>query len=175
MAVYSFEGLVPIIAANAFVHPEATIIGDVTIGEGCYIAAGARLRGDLGAIVIGPGSNIQDNCVIHCLAYDRPTTLGPNCHIGHGAILHSVTFGAHVTVGMGAIVMDEVVVGDECIIGAGALVTTGMQIPPAKKVMGVPAKIRGDVSPEMIRQLTINTGVYHDLVRRYLREAEDKA
>lgn len=170
MAVYSFEGKVPVIAPSAFVHPEATLIGEVTIGEGCYVGPGARLRGDLGPIIIGPGSNIQDNCVMHCLAPHLPVKLGPNCHIGHGAILHSAVLGVHVTVGMGAIIMDQATIGDECLIGAGALVTAGTVIPPGKKVLGVPARIVGDVPPEMRQRLTENTGVYHDLARRYLHE-----
>lgn len=171
MAIYPFEDKLPVIAPGAYVHPEATIIGEVTIGEGCYIGPGARLRGDLGPIIIGPGSNVQDNCIMHCLAPHLPVRLGPNCHIGHGAIIHSAVLGVHVTVGMGAIIMDEVEIGDECLIGAGALVTSRTVIPPGKKVLGFPAKIVGDVTPEMRRQLTENTGIYHELAQRYLRDA----
>jgi carbonic anhydrase/acetyltransferase-like protein (isoleucine patch superfamily) len=170
VAIYSFEGKTPSIAPSAFVHPEATLIGEVVVGEGCFVGPGARLRGDLGPIIIGAGSNVQDNCVMHCLAEHLPVRLGPNCHIGHGAIIHSAVLGYHVTVGMGAIIMDEVEIGDECIIGAGALVTSRTVIPAAKKVLGVPARIVGDVSPEMQELLTRNTGVYHALVRRYRLE-----
>lgn len=170
MAVYPFEGKVPSIASSAFVHPEATVIGEVVIEEGCFIGPGARLRGDIGPIFVGRGSNVQDNCVLHCISPDRPVRLGPNCHIGHGAIIHSAVLGYHVTVGMGAIIMDEVEIGDECLIGAGALVTSRTVIPPGKKVLGVPAKVVGEVTPQMQELLTRNTGIYQELARRYLAD-----
>ncbi len=147
MSLYEFEGKRPKIAASAFVHPEAKIIGGVTIGEGCYIGPGAVLRGDWGNIVIGVGSNVQENCVIHA-APDVTADLGPASHIGHGAILHGCKLGEHVLVGMGAIIDEEVVIGDGCLIGAACLVPRGTIIPARKLVVGIPAKIKGDLTPE---------------------------
>jgi len=129
MPIYEFEGKRPHIDASAFVSPEATVIGDVTIGKGCYIGPGARLRGDWGAIRVGPFSNIQENCVIHA-APDDTVILAERSHIGHGAILHGPVLEEHVVVGMGAIIMDGVKIGAGSCIGAGALVTAGTVIPP---------------------------------------------
>lgn len=159
MALYEFEGKRPRIGKGTFVHPEATIIGDVTIGEGCYIGPGARLRGDWGAIEIGPRSNIQENCVIH-VSPSATAILGPRSHIGHGAILHTPRLGEHVVVGMGAIIMDWAVIGDGCCIGAGALVTEKMEIPPNKLVVGVPGKIVAEIGEEMRRRLEWGTEYY---------------
>lgn len=159
MGIYRFEDKKPSIGKSTFVHPEATIIGAVTIGEGCYIGPGARIRGDWGAVVIGSGSNIQENCVIH--VYPGETaSLGSRSHIGHGAILHTATLGEHVLVGMGAIIMDLVTIGDGCCIGSGALVTERTTIPPNKLVLGVPAKVVSDISDAMRQGLNAATGYY---------------
>ncbi|MDH4209541.1 MAG: gamma carbonic anhydrase family protein [Anaerolineae bacterium] len=147
MGFWEFEGKRPVVGADAFVHPEATLIGGVTIGEGCYVAAGAVLRGDWGDIVVGPGSNIQEHCVLH-VRPEETTILGPDCHIGHGAIIHGAHLGRHVMVGMHAVIHDGVVVGDEALIGSGCVVLPDMQIPPGKMVVGVPGKIVGDVSAD---------------------------
>ncbi|MCL6645644.1 MAG: gamma carbonic anhydrase family protein, partial [Dehalococcoidia bacterium] len=152
MAFYEFEGKKPVIGKGTYVHPEATIIGDVRIGEGCYIGPGARIRGDWGAVVIGPGSNIQENCVIHVMPGDT-AILGPKSHIGHGAILHTPRLGEHVLVGMGAIIMDYAVIGDGCCIGAGAVVREKTEVPPNKLVLGVPAKVASDIGEDMRKHL----------------------
>ncbi len=159
MPVYEFEGKRPRIDATAYVSPEATIIGDVVIGKGCYIAPGARLRGDWGVIVVGPFSNVQENCVIHA-APDEAVILAERSHIGHGAILHGPVLEEHVVVGMGAIIMDDVKIGAGSCIGAGALVTTGTVIPPGRLFLGVPAKDHGKIDKEMERYLEYATGVY---------------
>lgn len=162
MGYYSFEGRIPRVAEGAFVHPEATLIGEVEIGEGCYIGAGARLRGDWGRIVVGPGTNIQENCVIH-VKPEQTVVIGPACHIAHGAILHGPVLGYHVVVGMGAIIMDEAVLGDECCIAAGALVPARMHVPPGMLVMGSPGKVVGAVSKELRRHLLWGTALYQAL------------
>jgi len=159
MAFYEFEGKRPVIGKNTYVHPEATIIGDVTIGEGCYIGAGACIRGDWGAVVIGSGSNIQENCVIHVLPGET-AHLGSKSHIGHGAILHTPRLGEHVLVGMGAIIMDLANIGDGCCIGAGAVITGKTDIPPGKLVLGAPAKAVADITDEMRKSLEEATGFY---------------
>ncbi len=168
MAIYEFEGKRPSIGKGTYVHPEASIIGDVRIGEGCYIAAGARIRGDWGSIVIGPGSNVQENCIIHVYP-GRSGTMGPRSHIGHGAILHTPNLGEHVLIGMGAIVMDDVTIGDGCCIGAGALVTEKTEIPAFKLAVGVPTKIIGDISDDMRRALDEGTAHYQALPVRCLK------
>ncbi|MGI6308617.1 MAG: gamma carbonic anhydrase family protein [Dethiobacteria bacterium] len=165
MPVYEFEGKRPRIDATAFIYPEATIIGDVVIGKGCYVGPGARLRGDWGAIVVGPFSNVQENCIIHS-APDITTVLGERSHIGHGAILHGPVLEEHVVVGMGAIIMDDVKIGAGCCIGAGALVTAGTVVPPGRLFLGVPAKDHGQIDQEMEKYLEYATGVYMALPPR---------
>src|SRR5438477_4940858 len=136
----------PTIHSSVWIVPGATVIGDVTLEEESSVWYGAVLRGDINRIVIGPRSNVQDNAVIH-LDTDYPTTMGELVTIGHTAIVHACAIDNEVLVGMGAIILDDVEVGARSIIGANALVTLGMKIPPGRLVLGWPAKIR--------RQLTL--------------------
>ena len=168
MGYWEFEGKRPTVADGAFVHPEATVIGGVTIGEGCYVGAGAVLRGDWGDIVVGAGSNIQENCVLHV----RPgevMVLGPACHVGHGAVVHGSRLGRHVMVGIRAVIHDGVVIGDEALIGAGCVVLPDTEIPGGKVVVGVPGKILGDVSEEQKAAWAWGLGVYQALPARCLK------
>jgi len=165
VAFYEFERKRPEVADSAFVHPEATVIGGVVIGDGCYVGAGAVLRGDWGDVVIGPGSNIQENCVLH-VRPDEVTDIGPSCHIGHGAVIHGATLGTHVMVGAHAVIHDGVVVGDEALIGAGCVVPANMEIPGGKMVLGVPGKIVGDVSKEQKVAWRWGTKLYQGLPAR---------
>jgi len=152
MAIYEFEGKRPEIEPSTFVHPEAVIIGGVKLAAGCYVGAGAVLRADWGDIVVGEGSNIQENCVFH-VRVNECVTLGPSSHIGHASILHGCTLGVHVLVGMGSIINDNVEIGDGSFLGAGCVLTEGKKIPPGKLVVGVPGRVVGDVS-EKIRELS---------------------
>ncbi|MGI6120544.1 MAG: gamma carbonic anhydrase family protein [Desulfosporosinus sp.] len=172
MGIYEFEGKKPTIGEGCFIHPEATIIGNVTLGKGCYVGAGARIRGDWGKIIIGRESNIQENCVIH-VSVNETASLGNQSHIGHGAILHSTTLGEHVFVGMGSILMDGTKIGKGCCIGAGALVTENMVIPAYKLVVGVPAKIIGDVSEKLKTSLEEATAYYIGLPPRCIKELKE--
>ena len=165
--IFEFEGKRPRIGEGTYVHPEATIIGDVVIGEGCFIGAGARLRGDWGSIEIGPQSNIQENCVIH-VHPGHKAVMGARSHIGHGAMLHTPVLGEHVTIGMGAIVMNFCDIGDGCLIGAGALVMEKSVIPPYKLVVGLPGKIIGDINEAMRASLEAGTEYYIGLPPRCL-------
>jgi len=177
LPVYEFEGQRPRIGVNCYIHPEAVIIGDVDIGPECYIAPCAVLRGDLGSIIIGRGSNIQDNCTFHTYP-GKKTILGERSHIGHGAILHSAVLGKHVTVGIGAIILDECEIGDESLIGAGTVLTPGTRIPPASLVLGSPGKVVRTLNSTMNEQLNWGTDVYQELVGRYrvgLKKIEVKA
>jgi phenylacetic acid degradation protein len=166
MPLYSFEGRRPRIGKTSFVHEEAVIIGKVTIGEGCYVAAGAVLRGDWGEIEVGDGSNIQENVVIHARP-ESVTRLAADSHVGHGAILHGCTLEKHVLVGMGAILNDDVSVGENVVIGSGALIPPRQQIPPGVLVVGVPAKIVKELTPEMMEYALWGTRLYQTLPGRY--------
>ncbi|MDA8234178.1 MAG: gamma carbonic anhydrase family protein [Clostridia bacterium] len=165
MAIYEFEGKRPEIHATTFVHPEATIIGDVIIGTNCYIGPGARIRGDWGTIKIGDGSNVQENCVIHA-APDKEAVLGINSHIGHGAILHGPILEEHVVVGINAIILDDAVIGAGSCLGAGTVVVANTVIPPKSLVMGVPGKVTAEVSDKLSERLKWGTGVYQTLPKR---------
>jgi len=134
-------------AGIAWVVPGATVIGDVTIQEESSVWYGAVLRGDINRIIIGPRSNVQDNAVVH-LDTDYPTTVGELVTIGHNAIVHACTVDNEVLVGMGSIILDDVEVGARSIIGANALVTMGMKIPPGSLVLGSPAKIRRQLTTD---------------------------
>lgn len=165
MQIYEFEGKKPQINSSTFVSPEATIIGDVIIGGGCYIAPGATIRGDWGAVSIGESSNVQENVIIHS-APDITTVLQARSHIGHGSILHGPTLEEHVVVGMGAIIMNNVKIGGGCCIGAGSLVLEGTKIPPGRLYVGVPAKDMGEIDEKMAEKLKWGTELYMKLPAR---------
>ena len=143
--IYSYDGVVPVIDPSAFVHPSAVVIGDVIIGAGVYVAPCASLRGDLGRIIIGAGSNIQDSAVVHGFP-GTDTVIEENGHVGHGAIIHACTLRRNVLVGMNAVVMDFAESGEYSIISASAFVAAKSVIPPRSLAVGVPAKV--------VRQLT---------------------
>jgi phenylacetic acid degradation protein len=145
--VYAIDGVTPVIDPTAFVHPAATLIGDVVIGPGCYVAPGASLRGDFGRIVLLEGANVQDNCVAHCFA-GKETIIRENASIGHGAILHGCDVGSRALVGMNAVVMDGVEIGAGSIVAAMAFVNAGVKIPPNSLAAGVPAKVFRELTAE---------------------------
>jgi carbonic anhydrase/acetyltransferase-like protein (isoleucine patch superfamily) len=136
-----YEGKTPDVADDAYLAPTAVLIGDVRVGTGASIWFGAVLRGDNSHIVIGDGSNVQDNCVIHC-AEGLPTIVGANVTIGHMAMLEGCTIGDGSLVGMGAIVLQRAKVGDASLIAAGAVVGEGVEIPDGVLAAGTPAKVK---------------------------------
>jgi carbonic anhydrase/acetyltransferase-like protein (isoleucine patch superfamily) len=144
------KGITPNIPADAFIAPNATVVGDVVMGPSCSIWFNAVIRGDVNSIRIGEKVNIQDNAVIHCTYEKNATVIGNNVSIGHSAIVHGCTIEDNVLIGMGAIVMDRAVVGSYSIIAAGAVVLEGTVIPPGSVYAGVPAKKVKDVSPEKV-------------------------
>ena len=152
--------------AAGFVAPTATVIGDVTLGEETGIWYGAVIRGDKDRIEIGAGSNVQDNAVVHT-SRGHPARIGREVSVGHGAILHGCTIGDRVLVGMGAIVMNGAVVGEDSIIAAGAVVTEGTVIPPGSVVMGVPAKVKKEATPEQREDIRKNAESYIALAKSY--------
>ncbi|MDB6124514.1 MAG: carbonic anhydrase [Pedosphaera sp.] len=130
----------PKLGESVYIAKGAVVLGDVTLGEHASVWYNAVVRGDINRIVIGKGTNIQDNAVVH-LADEFPCILGDYVTVGHSAIVHACTVGNEVLIGMGAIVLDGAVVGDQCLIGAKALVTGGMRIPAGSLVLGAPAKV----------------------------------
>lgn len=159
---YEFNGLKPIVHPSAFVHPQANVTGDVWIEANVYIGPGAVLRGDWGRITVMEGANVQENCVVHVFP-GKDVILEPSAHIGHGAIVHGAHVGRNSLIGMNAVLMDDVIVGAESIIGALAFVPQGMQIPARSVVVGNPAKIVKEVSDEQIAWKTEGTAWYQRL------------
>jgi carbonic anhydrase/acetyltransferase-like protein (isoleucine patch superfamily) len=151
---------------RGFVAPTATVIGDVVLGEDTGIWFGAVIRGDKDRIEIGTGSNIQDNAVVHT-SRGYPARIGREVSVGHGAILHGCTIGDRVLVGMGAIVMNGAVVGEDSIIAAGAVVTEGSVIPAGSVVMGVPAKVMKQATPDQKEGIRRNAESYIALAKSY--------
>ena len=160
--IYEFNGYRPVIHESSFVHPQASVTGNVIIGKHVYIGPGASIRGDWGQIIIEDGCNVQENCTIHMFP-GTTVVLREGAHIGHGAIIHGGTIGRNVLVGMNAVIMDDVEVGDNSIIGALCFVPAKMSIPERKIVVGNPAKIVKDVSDEMIAWKTKGTELYQQL------------
>ena len=138
--IYALDGHSPELRAGAWAAPSADLIGKVLLEEGASVWFGAVLRGDNEVLVVGRGSNVQDNAVLHT-DMGVSMVIGANCTIGHRAIIHGCIIGNRVLVGMGAIVLDGAVIGDDCIIGAGSVVTPGTQIPAGSMVMGAPARV----------------------------------
>ena len=169
--IYSIDGIIPVIPESTFVHPDAVITGDVIIGEGCYIAPCASLRGDLGRIIVGKGCNVQDNCLLHSFP-GEDCVLEDNAHIGHGSVLHGAYIGFNALVGMNSVVMDGVKVGANSIIGAGSFVKAGMQIPERSLVAGSPARIIRTLRDDEIAWKTNGTRVYQELAQRSLKTLE---
>jgi phenylacetic acid degradation protein len=160
--IFEFNGFKTVIHESAFIHPNATVTGNVFIGKDVYVGPGAAIRGDWGKIVIEDGCNVQENCTIHMFP-GLTVTLREGAHIGHGAIIHGGTIGKNVLVGMNSVVMDHVIIGDNCIIGSLCFVPEGMVIPERKVVVGSPAKIVKEVSDDMIAWKTKGTKLYQDL------------
>jgi len=166
MTVYEFEGRVPVIGKTSYVSGSASVIGKVTIGEECYIAPGAVVKGDYGEIRIGDGCSVQDNVIIHARP-DELTVIGSNVTLGHGCIVHNSTIKDEAVIGMGAIVSDYAVVGKWAIVGEGAVVKQNFEIPNEKIAVGTPAKVIGDVKEHHKEELTKFKSIYRDLARRY--------
>lgn len=165
MPAYSFEGVTPVVHTDAFVHETAVLIGDVFIGEGSYIGPCAVLRGDFGRIVVGAGANLQDTCVVHSFP-GRDCVIEDGGHIGHGTVLHGCLIEEQALVGMNCVIMDEVVIGEESIVGAMSFVRHGFECPPRSLVVGSPAKVLRYLEPKEVNWKKRGTEEYRQLGRR---------
>jgi phenylacetic acid degradation protein len=160
--IYEFNGFKPVVHESSFVHPQACVTGNVIIGKNVYIGPGAALRGDWGQIIIEDGCNVQENCTIHMFP-GVTVVLKEAAHIGHGAIIHGGTIGKNCLIGMNAVVMDNVELGDECIVGALSFVPADSKFPARSLIVGNPAKAIKEVSDEMIGWKTKGTQLYQAL------------
>ena len=148
---------------STYIAANATVVGDVQLGENVNIWYNAVLRGDSGAIVVGNGTNIQDGAILH-----EKTTVGENCTVGHGAMVHGCTVGNNCVIGMGAIVLNGAVIGDNCIVGAGALVTGKMDAPAGSLILGNPAKVVKELTPQQIEDNAHSAAHYVELAQNGL-------
>lgn len=162
MPIYQFNDCIPVIHERSFVHPQAVVTGNVMIGKNCYIGPGAAIRGDWGRIVIEDGCNVQENCTVHMFP-GFTVLLKEGSHIGHGAVIHGATIGRNCLVGMNAVIMDNVYLGDECIVGALSFIKANEVFEPRSIIAGNPAKKIKDVSDEMIAWKTAGTALYQQL------------
>lgn len=165
MPIYAIENLHPVVDPSSYVHPTATIIGDVIIGPKCYVGPNAVLRGDFGRIVMHEGSNIQDNCVAHSFP-NHDCVIEKDGHIGHGAVLHGCNIGQNALVGMNSVVMDNAEIGANSLVAACAFVKTGFICPPKSLVAGTPATVKRTLSEEEIMWKSKGTAEYQALVVR---------
>jgi carbonic anhydrase/acetyltransferase-like protein (isoleucine patch superfamily) len=161
----------PRIGKSVFIAPNATVIGNVSLGDECSVWFGAILRADLDKITIGSRTNIQDNAVIH-VDEGVPVNIGHDVKIGHLALIHGATIGNHVLIGMHSTIMNNVNIGDFCIIGAHSLLTQGTRIPPNSLVLGSPAKVVRQLSEMELEDLKDNGEDYVALAGRYLKHFE---
>ncbi|WP_037351717.1 acyltransferase [Sediminibacterium salmoneum] len=160
--IYSFKGFIPVVHESSFVHPQAAVTGNVIIGKNVYIGPGAAIRGDWGAIIIEDGCNVQENCTLHMFP-GTTVLLKENAHIGHGAVIHGATIGRNCLVGMNSVIMDNVVLEDECIVGAMSFIKADEHFVSRSLIAGNPAKIIKTVSDEMIAWKTKGTALYQQL------------
>lgn len=167
MPVYPFQTTRPKIAPSCWIAPNATVIGDVELGEGSSVWFGTVVRGDVFHIRIGARTNLQDNTVVHVTTGKHATIIGDGVTVGHRAILHGCTVEDGCLIGMGAVVMDRAVIGARSLVGAGALVAEGTVIPPETLVLGMPAKPKRKLTPEELAHLEKAASGYVQLAATY--------
>jgi len=165
-----WQGKRPVVADDAFIAPNAVLVGDVTVEGGASVWFGAVLRGDFGAIIVRRRANVQDNVVVH-VDSERPTVVGEGATIGHGAVLEACTVERGAVVGMNAVVMNGAVVGEEAMVAAGAIVPEGMQIPPRHLAAGVPATVKKELSGRSLEWVGMAGRDYEELAKTYRKNA----
>jgi len=164
--IYSLDGIVPEIDPSAWVAPDANLIGKVVLEAEASVWFGVTIRGDNEEIRVGRGSNVQENCVLHTdMGY--PLLIGPDCTIGHKAMLHGCIIGAGTLIGMGATILNGAKIGKGCLIGAGALVTEGKEIPDGSLVMGAPGRVVRDLDTAARERLLLSASGYRANARRF--------
>lgn len=163
--IQAFNGKKPKISESAFIAPNATIIGDVTIEDGASIWFGAVLRGDIGPIVVGPRSSIQDNCVIHIS--DGGTYIEEDVTVGHGAVLHNCYIGRSSVIGINAVILDYAEIGEETVVAAGSVVTANTIIPSRVLVAGVPGIIKKELNGDSLWWTQESSKAYQELMKKY--------
>ena len=166
MAIYELDGVAPQVAASAWVADSAQVIGDVVLGEGASVWFGTVVRGDADRITIGAGTNVQDASVLHA-DIGKPLTIGENVTVGHQVMLHGCTIGDESLIGIGAIVLNGAKIGRHCLVGAGALVTEGKEFPDGSMIIGSPAKAVRQLTPEQIEGLKLSAQHYMDNALRF--------
>jgi phenylacetic acid degradation protein len=167
MPLYEFDGKKPQVPPDSFVHPDAVLIGDVRLGHECFIAPNVSIRAEFGPVEVGNHTNIQDNSIIHVDAHTR-VIIEEDVTIAHGVILHNVHIKSRCLIGIGAILLFNVVCGEDVIVAAGALVPKDMQIPAGKLVSGNPAVIIRDVTAKQMLTSQNGTSVYRELCKKYI-------
>jgi phenylacetic acid degradation protein len=167
MPSYEFAGKRPSVDRHAFVHPLAVLIGDVEIAAFVYVGAGAVLRGDIGPIQVGKGSNVQENSIVHSFP-GKSTIIHSDVVIGHGCILHGCEICSTVLIGMGTIIADGVKINSNCLVAAGSFLPLGLEIPSGSVVMGSPAKVVKSITQERLEDITSGLELYQGLTKQYL-------
>jgi carbonic anhydrase/acetyltransferase-like protein (isoleucine patch superfamily) len=166
MAIYELDGVAPRIAPTAWVADSAEVMGEVAMGEDSSVWFGAVVRGDTDSITIGAGSNVQDASVLHA-DMGQPLVIGERVTVGHQVMLHGCTIGDESLIGIGAIVLNGAKIGKNCLVGAGALVTEGKEFPDGSMIIGSPAKAVRQLTPEQIEGLRMSAQHYIDNARRF--------
>ena len=166
MAIYELDGVAPQVAPTAWVADSAQVMGNVTMGEDSSLWFGAVARGDCESITIGAGSNVQDASVLHA-DVGKPLVIGERVTVGHQVMLHGCTIGDESLIGIGAIVLNGAKIGKNCLVGAGSLVTEGKEFPDGSMIMGSPAKAVRQLTPEQIEGLRRSAQHYIDNARRF--------
>jgi carbonic anhydrase/acetyltransferase-like protein (isoleucine patch superfamily) len=174
MPILPYKGRWPTIAADVFVAPTATLVGDVTVEEGASIWFGAVIRADEERVVIGRATNVQDNCTIH-IDHGAPCLIGERCTLGHGAIVHGAVLGERVLVGMHATVLSHAHIGNDAIVAAGTLVPEGKEIAEGMLVIGVPARILRSVRAEERERAAEGVEHYQAYASEYQRALAEAA
>ena len=166
MAIYELDGTRPQVAESAWVAENAQVIGDVQLAPGSSVWFGATLRGDTEPIVVGEGSNIQDGSVLHT-DKNLPLTIGRHVTVGHQVMLHGCTIGDESLIGIGAVVLNGAKIGRNCLVGAGSLVTEGKEFPDGSMIMGSPARAVRQLTPEQIEGLRRSAAHYVENARTF--------
>ena len=166
MAIYELDGIAPRVADSAWVADSAQLMGNVVLGEGASVWFGTVVRGDTECITIGAGSNIQDASVLHA-DHGQPLVVGERVTVGHKVMLHGCTIGDESLIGIGAIVLNGARIGKNCLVGAGALVTEGKEFPDGSMILGSPAKVVRQLTPEHMQALRQSALHYQQNMHRF--------